>query len=74
MTLLDEMRRVLGPEHPDTLATRANLAVARYRHGRQAEAVADLRSLLADLRSSPESNEALAGRVSRLFDEWTQED
>ncbi len=36
--LLDVQRRVLGPEHPDTLATKSNLAASLLGQGKRAEA------------------------------------
>ena len=72
--LLEDRLRVLGADHPHTLDTRANLAVARYRDDQQSQAVEDLRSLLMDLRCLPQPNEALAGGVSLLLNKWTQKD
>ena len=72
--LLEDRLRVLGADHPHTLDTRANLAVARYRDDQQSQAVEDLRSLLTDLRSLPEPNVALVGSVSQLLNKWTQKD
>jgi hypothetical protein len=43
-----DCQRVLGADHPDTLAARANLAHAYYAMGRMTEADALLRSALAD--------------------------
>ncbi|MFM9696740.1 tetratricopeptide repeat protein, partial [Streptomyces europaeiscabiei] len=45
---LDDRIRVLGPEHPDTLTSRHNLASALARMGEQEEAVRLLRQTLAD--------------------------
>jgi len=44
--LLPILERVLGPEHPDTLTTRNNLAYWRGRAGDAAGAVAALTELL----------------------------
>ena len=46
--LLADKERILGPAHPDTLATRNNLAVAYQAAGRVAEAIAIYEPLLAD--------------------------
>jgi hypothetical protein len=43
-----DCQRVLGPDHPDTLAARANLADGYYRMGRISEARKMLESALAD--------------------------
>jgi hypothetical protein len=43
-----DCQRVLGPDHPDTLATRANLAHAYHTMGRISEASKMLESALAD--------------------------
>ncbi|GAA4263875.1 tetratricopeptide repeat protein [Dactylosporangium darangshiense] len=48
--LLIDRRRVLGEDHPDTLATRNNLAAAYQEAGRVPEAVAAFEQLLPDLR------------------------
>ena len=40
------MDRVLGPEHPDTLASRNNLANALQEQGKYAEAEAGIRAVL----------------------------
>ena len=39
-TLLTDQERLLGPDHPDTLASRNNLALAYQETGRTAEAIA----------------------------------
>jgi len=46
--VLDERRRVLGDDHPDTLASRAVLASLAARQGRHGEAEELYRQLLAD--------------------------
>ncbi|WP_250290101.1 tetratricopeptide repeat protein, partial [Frankia sp. CiP1_Cm_nod1] len=46
-TLTDRLR-VLGPDHPDTLASRHNLAVAYQTVGRVAEAIGLYEQTLAD--------------------------
>jgi hypothetical protein len=47
--LLTDTRRVLGPDHPDTLATRNNLASCRSQAGDRAGATAELADLLVDM-------------------------
>ena len=47
--VLAERERTLGPEHPDTLASRGNLANAYQAAGRVQDAIAILEPLLADL-------------------------
>ena len=53
ISLLEELvvdrRRVLGPDHPDTLATRSNLAGCTGEAGRPEDAVAQFEELLNDL-------------------------
>jgi Flp pilus assembly protein TadD len=44
--LLDIQRRVLGPEHPDTLMTRNDLVVTLAKEGRYAESGKSFRELL----------------------------
>ncbi len=44
--LLDMRRRVLGPEHPDTLNTMGNLAASLSGQGKHAEAEQMQRELL----------------------------
>ena len=46
--LLADLERVLGPDHPDTLASRNNLALAYRAAGRAAEAIPLLERTLAD--------------------------
>jgi tetratricopeptide (TPR) repeat protein len=46
--LLAERERILGPEHPDTMTTRNNLAYAYQNAGRVPEAIAIYEPLLAD--------------------------
>ena len=46
--LLADFLRVLGPDHPDTLTTRGNLAGFRGGAGDPAGAVAEYQALLAD--------------------------
>ena len=46
--LLDDFLRVLGPDHPDTLTTRANLADWLGEAGQPAQAASQFRELLAD--------------------------
>ena len=48
--MLADRVRVLGPDHPDTLTTRNNLAVAYYSVGRFGEAIDALEKLLPDCR------------------------
>jgi tetratricopeptide (TPR) repeat protein len=42
-----EQERVLGSEHPDTLATRNNIAVNLYLEGRYSDAESDFRALIS---------------------------
>ena len=51
--LLADRERVLGPDHPDTLASRNNLAAAYRAAGRAAEAIALHERTLADRRAGP---------------------
>jgi hypothetical protein len=44
--VLTECERTLGPEYPDTLATRLNLATALSREGKDAEAETEFRAAL----------------------------
>jgi WD40 repeat protein len=46
--LLADQERVLGPDHPSTLATRSNLALVRGQAGDPVGSVAGLETLLAD--------------------------
>ena len=46
--LLDDRVRVLGPDHPDTLATRNNLARWLGEAGQVQEAISQYEQLLAD--------------------------
>jgi tetratricopeptide (TPR) repeat protein len=46
--LLEDAERVLGPDHPDTLASRNNLANAHQAAGRAAEAIPLLEQTVAD--------------------------
>ena len=46
--LLDDEFRILGPNHPDTLETRQELAALRGKSGDVAGAIADFRQLLKD--------------------------
>jgi hypothetical protein len=64
--LLADFLRVLGPDHPDTLATRHNLAHWRGQAGDAAGAATALEQLLADcLRVlGPDHPETLATRHS----------
>ena len=60
--LLDVKRRVLGPEHPDTLTTMGNLACSLCDQGKHAEAEQMFREVL-DLQRrvlGPEHPETLA--------------
>jgi hypothetical protein len=64
--------RVLGPEHPDTLATRSSLA---YRTGQAGDAAAarDQLAVLLPMRErvlGPEHPDTLATRSSLAY--WTQ--
>ena len=71
--LLEHQTRVLGPDHIHTLSTRLDLAVAHDRLGRQAEAIAELRRLLADMRSLPHPDAALVLRTVQLLHACTQQ-
>ncbi|MGW8439312.1 tetratricopeptide repeat protein, partial [Nocardiopsis sp. NPDC055879] len=48
--LLDDQLRILGPDHPDTLTTRHNLAVWTYECGDSTNAIRLLAVLVVDLR------------------------
>jgi tetratricopeptide (TPR) repeat protein len=45
--VLKEREQLLGPEHPDTLATRRRLAIALVNQGRQGEAETEFRTLIS---------------------------
>jgi tetratricopeptide (TPR) repeat protein len=64
--LLADQERVLGADHPDTLAVRMDLAVAYQRAGRIAEAVTLFEQTLADRERvlGADHPDTLAGRVS----------
>jgi hypothetical protein len=51
--LLADYERVLGTDHPDTLTTRNNLALAYREAGRTAEAIALHEQTLADRERAP---------------------
>jgi tetratricopeptide (TPR) repeat protein len=64
--LLADLKRVLGADHPDTLAARVGLAIAYQRTGRIAEAITLLEQTLADPERVLGTNhpDTLAGRIS----------
>ena len=43
-----DRERLLGPDHPDTVTARANLATSYWSAGRTAEAIALLEQVVAD--------------------------
>ena len=51
--LLADQERVLGPDHPDTLTSRNNLAIAYQDAGRTGEAITLHEQNLADPRTRP---------------------
>jgi tetratricopeptide (TPR) repeat protein len=62
--VLKEREQALGPEHPDTLAARHNLALALLREGKNSEAEAECRAVI-QLREKvlgPEHADTLATR------------
>jgi tetratricopeptide (TPR) repeat protein len=63
-TVLDSRLRVLGPDHPDTLASRNNLATVLAQQGKLAEAEAAFREALAgqELILGPDHPDTLASR------------
>ena len=65
-------QRVLGPVHPDTLASRANLAHAYYETGRMTEAVALLRQTLADCERALAANDPLTKTVRESLKAMTE--
>jgi Tetratricopeptide repeat len=62
--LLADMEQILGPDHPDTLASRGNLANAHRDAGRAAEAIALHERTLADMERvlGPDRPDTLASR------------
>ena len=68
--VLADRRRVLGDDHPDTLASRAVLAWLAARQGRHAEAEELYRQLLADrtrvLGASHPDTEAIRTELAQL--------
>jgi tetratricopeptide (TPR) repeat protein len=72
---LEGKRRVLGAEHPYTIATvRALAAMYWQRENRRSEAESLLRNAFDGLRKSahpdPNSAETLAGQLASLYDAW----
>ena len=67
--LLTDRLRVLGPDHPETLTTRANLARWRGRRGIPAGAVAAFEELLADYQRvlGPDHPETLTTRANLAY-------
>ncbi len=68
--LLHDAERVLGPEHPDTLASRDNLAVAYQDAGRAAEAIPLHQQALAAFERvlGPDHPDTLASRNNLAVD------
>jgi hypothetical protein len=62
--LLDDIVRVLGPDHPDTLAARANHAYMLGEAGQPGQAAAQYRDLLDDIVRvlGPDHPDTLAAR------------
>jgi hypothetical protein len=52
--VLGDHVRILGPDHPETLETRQDLAELRAKSGDVTGAIADFRKLLADQRRLPQ--------------------
>ena len=72
--VLQEREHVLGPEHPDTLATRNELEIALFYQGKYAESEAESRALLAlkEKVLGPEHPDTLKARnnlAARLYAE-----
>ena len=63
--MLDDRVRVLGPDHPDTLTTRNNLAVAYGDVGRLAEAINAWEKLLPDCQRVLGREHPLTKRVEK---------
>ena len=64
---------MLGPEHPDTLTTRANLASAVRAAGDPEKAADEMRALLTDLLALPEPPEALIAQVRQVLASWGED-
>jgi hypothetical protein len=65
LELLADRQRVQGPDHPDTLSTRARLASLRWEAGDREEAVAAVEELLADRQrvQGPDHSDTLSTRA-----------
>jgi hypothetical protein len=72
--LLPDRERVLGPGHPDTLATRGHIASWTGQTGRAREALRLFQELLPDLQRvlGPDHPDTLATRGHIAH--WAQED
>ncbi|WP_444546267.1 tetratricopeptide repeat protein [Streptomyces nojiriensis] len=70
--LTDDAERVLGPEHPRTLAARANLGASYWQAGRTADAIALQDQVLADAERllGPEHPQTLAARANLATSYW----
>ncbi|MFF2041027.1 tetratricopeptide repeat protein [Kitasatospora sp. NPDC058170] len=64
--LLHDIRRVRGPDHPDTLITRHDLAHTRHEAGDTRGAVAELRELLDHIRGISTPLHVLVGVLCTL--------
>ncbi|WDQ00113.1 tetratricopeptide repeat protein [Micromonospora chalcea] len=64
--VLADSERILGPEHPQTLTARANLATAYQQAGRTSEAITLFEQLLADSERilGPEHPQTLTARAN----------
>ena len=64
--LVADRERLLGPEHPDTLSARANLASSYWSAGRTADAIAIGEQVLADSERllGPEHPDTLGARAN----------
>ncbi len=71
--LLADMERLLGPDHPDTLASRGGLALAYWTAGRTAEAIALSEQTLADMERllGPDHPDTLNSRDNLAIAYWT---
>ena len=71
--LLGDQVRVMGPDHPNTLKTRTNLAVWRGHIGRADDVMEQLEALLADQVRvlGPDHPETVRTRAELLY--WCNE-
>src|SRR5262249_50706121 len=66
MQLAADRKRILGPDHPDTLTARGNLAAVLWPEGRTAEAFAIQKKLVADYERTlgPDHPDTLTARAN----------